>query len=281
VKIKKFNQLFEAFDDSHFIISDEDIQDICMEMTDLGYKLTIDKKYINRGKDRSITKEPLTENASPIYEVELYKQSSEENESKPTEYWNGGLYFQEHNTINIFDSIVNRFKKMFKDLKVLWHIRGDEFRIRIILNEVKTKTGFDAYEFSQRVNDWTESFASPLKCTENFGNSSSKTIEFRRYYPKEELKELLSNTTETKLNNKSDFDEVLRSFDRTFGKEVKNVKYKSISSLPDKPVEWSYYFDLVEKIDWQPERKGIFSKKPEKKEFSWYALNIKYEVVDR
>lgn len=279
MKIKKFNQLFEAFNDSHFPISDEDIQDICMEMTDLGYKLTIEKKYINRGRDRSITEEPLTENASPIYEIELYKRASENDESKPTEYWNGGLYFQEHSIITTFDSIVNRFKKMFKDYKVLWHIRGDEYRIRIILNEIKTKTGFDSYEFSQRVNDWSQSIERPVVCEENFGNSDSKNLEFRRYYEKGEFQELLDNSTETELNNKSDFNEVLRSFERTFSKEVKNEKFKSISSLEDKPVEWSYSFDEIEKIDYQPKRKGFFDKKPGKKVFTWYALSIKYKVV--
>ena len=279
MKIKKFNQLFEAFNDTHFTISDDDIQDICTEMTDLGYKLTIDKKYINRGRNRSITKEPLTENASPIYEIELYKESTEEDESKPTDYWNGGLYFQEHNTITIFDSIVNRFKKMFKDSKVLWHIRGDEYRIRIILNEIKTETGFDSYEFSQRVNNWSESIERPVVCEENFGTSDSKTLEFKRYYEKGELQELLDNTTETNLDNKSDFDDVLRSFDKTFGKEAKNSAYKSISSLPDKPVEWSYGWEPIEKINYQPKRKNLFDKKPEKKVFTWYALSIKYKVV--
>lgn len=270
MKIKKFNQLFEAFNDSHFPISDDDIEDICLEMIDIGYELYIEKKYINLGrKDRSITKEPLTNNASPIYEIDLYKKDEDE-ESKPTEYWSGGLYFQESNLITMFDSIVNRFKKMFTNSKVLWHIRSGEFRIRIILEQVETKTGFDAYDFSERVNDWTESFQRPLDCTENFGNSSSKTIEFRRYYSDEEFAELLK---QNKLDNKSDFDIVLRSFDKNFGKEASREGKNT-------PVKWSYSFEELEKFDYQPPKKGVFSKKPEKIHFTLYALEIKYEVVE-
>lgn len=92
MKIKKFDQLFEAFNDSHFTITDNDIEDICTEITDIGFKLTIKKRYINGGKGKSITDEPLTPETSPLYEIELDKESDEE---KPIEYWNGGLYFQD------------------------------------------------------------------------------------------------------------------------------------------------------------------------------------------
>lgn len=272
MKIKKFNQLFEAFNDSHFPITDNDIEDICTEMTDIGFKLIIKKRYINRGRtDKSITDEPLTSDASPLYEVELDKESDEE---KPAEYWNGGLYFQESDVLTMFDSIVNRFRKMFTDAKVLWYIQGDRFLIRICLSEIKTEVGFDAYDFSQRVNDWTYSFQRPIVCEENFGNSHHKTIQFKRYYPKEELMEILNNTKEAKLNNKSDFDEVLRSFDRNFGKEASR-------DGKSKPVKWSYSFEELEKFDYQPPKKGVFSKKPPKVVYTWYALEIKYEVLDK
>lgn len=73
MKIKKFDQLFESFNDSHFIISDEDIEDICTEMTDIGFKLTIKKRYINGGKGKSITDEPLTPEPHPYTRLNLIK----------------------------------------------------------------------------------------------------------------------------------------------------------------------------------------------------------------
>lgn len=256
MKIKKFDQLFEAFNDSHFTITDNDIEDICTEITDIGFKLTIKKRYINGGKGKSITDEPLTPETSPLYEIELDKESDEE---KPIEYWNGGLYFQESDVLTIFDSIVNRFRKMFTDAKVLWYIQGDRFLIRICLSEIKTEVGFDVYDFSKRVNDWTHSFQRPIFCEENFGNSHRKTIQFKRYYPKEELMEILNATKETKLNNKSDFDEVLRSFDRNFGKEVSR-------DGKGKPVKWSYSFEELEKFHYQPPKK-VYSQRSHQKLF--------------
>lgn len=273
MKIKKFNQLFEAFNGSHFPITDNDIEDICTEMTDIGFKLTIKKRYINRGKSgKSITEEPLTTESYPLYEIELYKP---EDESKPDEYWNGGLYYQDREVLNLFDSVVGRFQRMFKDSKVLWHIRNDEFNIRIVLNEIETEIGFDRFDFEQRVNQWSESFEWPIVCAENFGNSHSKTIQFKWYYSEEELMEILNTTKEIKLNNKSNFDEVLRSFDSTFGKEASQ-------DGKGRPVKWSYNFEELKSVNYQPSKKGgIFSKKPEKVHFTWYDLEIKYEVVDK
>lgn len=93
-------------DDNAFILTDEDIEDYCLEMTDVGFKIKISKYWIDKDGIRS--KQPISKKSIPCYQIDLEK--SEDDASSDKTRWNGSYYLEDYSILRMLVSIMKKFE---------------------------------------------------------------------------------------------------------------------------------------------------------------------------
>ena len=107
--LKKFNEDISSLSDfsKYHTISDEDISDLCLEMTDIGFVLTITRYFMQNGKR---TDEPVTNESYPVYDIVL--NNGGDTEDKEGYRYDGSYYYQDIDILTGFKSIVNKMKNL-------------------------------------------------------------------------------------------------------------------------------------------------------------------------
>lgn len=156
--MKKFSRIFESKDDliTKLGSSEEEIKDMCSELVDEGYKLTISTEYL--GLNSKIYSKPnQTLKYYPSIEIDLhrdirgekdqYGDSDTRAEFKDVRIWNGGVFYE--GNIALLKSIYEicyRFESTFTSdkAKVYFSMRSiNEVRIRITFGVEESTSAVD------------------------------------------------------------------------------------------------------------------------------------------
>lgn len=131
--------------DKYFTIPFEDIDDILLELTDMGYKVSIEKKFVNLNSNNP-TSEPLSMRSYPIYDIDIEKEYKDDDINYR---YNGSYYYEEPDILSKFSSVVNKISKIL-GAKVYATSSNNRYMIRIVLDQINIdKVGFDFYTFSE------------------------------------------------------------------------------------------------------------------------------------
>ena len=152
--LKKFNEDLIGFEDEkidfsvYHNITEEEISDLCLEMTDAGFTLDINKYFMSNGRR---TSEPITNECYPIYDITL-DRSEEKLDDIEGNRFNGSFYYQDMDTLSSFKSIVNKMIKLLPTYKVYYTVSNTRYYIRLILPKINlNKIGFDFYDFKEKL----------------------------------------------------------------------------------------------------------------------------------
>ena len=164
--MRKFSKIFESKETllSKLGSSEDEIKDMCTELTDEGYEIKISTEYI--GADGHIYYgENETSKYNPCIEVDLYRdttqaiQGSQYNEKETKEQfkdvrkWNGGVYYE--GNMSILKSVYElcyRFESTFTngEAEVFFSMRSiNEVRIRITFKLVESEGPIDFSEVNR------------------------------------------------------------------------------------------------------------------------------------
>jgi len=153
----------------YHIISDEDIMDICLEMTDIGFSVDIKRFFIN--EDGSKTKNPITNTSYPIYDITLDKKT----ESSDPTLWDGSYYYDSTSTSVLFTSVLNKMKRILPVNDARYCVANERYKIRLTLKQISIdKVGFDFPQFSKKM----ESMLNDIK--EDYNAFGIELVDFRK-----------------------------------------------------------------------------------------------------
>lgn len=271
MRIKRFSQIFESVDP--FIIDMDTIKELCLEMTEEGYVLDIDKQYLNYGSPNTVTKRPSGEDSSPLYDIEL--EIPQDNLKGDGEHWNGGVYFDNDSMISNFHAIVTRFKRLYPDYKILYAIRNSEYTIRIILPRIKTERDFNWLELEESVKSYINQLKQygvdgcNIDTSSYWINGNSRiSIGLKQEISRLESYRIMQNSDQAELSNEGLWRTVEDEMRDEFSEYVKNGWVTMVFSN-----------DLQGDFTYEPLKKGIFGKKPPVKKYHVYYLNI--DIVNK
>lgn len=265
IHIRKFN---ESIREDVFKLTNEDIEDICLEMIDSGFTIRISKIWMNNGVR---SKEPLKSKSIPVYEIELDKP--EEKCSVDKNRWNGSLYLDEPPTLKMFMSILRRFESYGKPY---YFIRNCQYFISLYLDEVETETGFDFNIFNQEMSHWFDTLrynyghlgSDPLKnlfylydkfsYSEGFSSGEQCVYGITTKIDKTEIRSILDESNQD-MNNKELYNDFINLFNKKISKYSKYINV-------------TIGYELVNTYKYT-KKTGIFSKKELR--YSLYAIVFK------
>ncbi len=265
IRIKRFNES-SNFND-YFKISDEDILDISLEMTDMGFEIKISNKFVN--SDGSITNEPVTETATPICNVQF---SREYPETDAHTRYDGSYYYNDIDVIKTFTSTLNKMKML--DIKdSYYNISNDRYTIRLIFDDISLsseKIGFDLYQFNEKISGLLRSIeissAYPIKCISH--SHGGKSISFELFtngiYSKDIRDKMWLENDE--FDNKDQYKNIIKLIEEFLGNHSKFIRYR-YEFEPDHDVPYSEFF-----------KKGLFKKI--KKTYNRYSLYFIIKVKE-
>ncbi len=205
--MKKFSKIFENRDELLLKLgaSEEEVRDICSELIDEGYKLSMSSMYI--GLNGHIYKDPNeTSKYYPSIEIDLYRDLISDKDTgehfekyNDVRNWNGGVYFE--GNINILKTIYEicyRFESTFKSDKaeVFFSIRSiNEINVRITFDIEYSISPIDfeevkKYIIKNNIDDLTSGLDYRIKDRNWSGNKMSTTIKLctsdsGKYYPED------------------------------------------------------------------------------------------------
>lgn len=142
--LRKFNESKQV---SPFTLSNEDIEDYAIGLTDLGFSIKITQKWINDGKRSD---EPISNKSTPYYNIVFNKDDDDSTKNR----WNGSYYLDSPEILPIFSSIMYRLKSHGTPY---YYIENLTYTIDLFLNEVDTKIGFDWIVFTADITKWFDS----------------------------------------------------------------------------------------------------------------------------
>jgi hypothetical protein len=227
--IKRFNESVNY--NEYFTVSDDDIEDVCLEMIDSGFKFRIDKRWLSGGVK---SKEPIKSKSIPIYEIDLWKE--EENCSSDNNRWNGSYYLDEYSTLRIFTSVLNRLGSYGK---CYYYISNNNYHIMLYLEEVHIETGFDWDIFEKEFTYWTSTIDTnyaekeeddlfylhdKFSRTEAFGGSSLFTYEFKTRLVKQQIAHDILEADKD-MDNKEMYSELINLIKNKLSKYSKYVDF--------------------------------------------------------
>ena len=151
--LKKFN---ESVDDNAFILTDEDIEDYCLEMTDVGFKIKISKYWIDKDGIRS--KQPISKKSIPCYQIDLEK--SEDDASSDKTRWNGSYYLEDYSILRMLVSIMKKFEP--HGSVYYYPVSSRRYNIILQLSEIDTEIGFDWGVCSDEITNYISGLISSM-----------------------------------------------------------------------------------------------------------------------
>lgn len=251
----------EAIDfTKYFKISEESIEDRCVEMIDKGFKMTIRRGFIDDVGNR--TDQPTRSSGTtdgtisfyPIYDVTFNKKLIEDHEERPHGHegdegyrYDGGLYHDNISVLDAFQTVLHRLKGL-PVLNVVYYISNTIYAIRIVGRKKaikKEEAGFDMREFIDSINKYSETLGHNLNFqSDGYSNGDKCSIAFKAYnyggYTRNEVDDMMDNTDPTNFDNRNKLD-VLR-----------------------KPIEdfikpYQKFLDVTIDYDWSPD--DVYTKK--------------------
>ena len=152
--MRKFSQILESKEEllSRINVDDDSIEEIFIDMVDLGYSYMIDQVYISISTGYPHRRTRDVKDYYPGIEIDLNRniddKSISDGGSGDVRNWNGGVYFE--SKLEIIDSIYNsihRIKSMLNGkASVYYSIRGvNDIEIRIIFDREQSDS-FINYE---------------------------------------------------------------------------------------------------------------------------------------
>lgn len=213
-------------------ISNEDIEDLSLEMTDMNFWIDINKFFIGSGGSY---KEPTTHESWPIYDIN-FKRKDSENERNALR-WDGGIYYEDSEILKSFLSVLNKMNKMLPVEEALYgNIRSDNYTIRLILPKIKVEEiGFDFRKFAEKFSDFCHSNQNWGRYeNEGFGynsdGASGEIITDGVYDTREIIIEKLKDVD--RLNNKDQYDTIKKDIKEYLDKYSKYLSYEFEFSEP-------------------------------------------------
>ena len=300
--MRKFSQLNESKSNSLLAklgTSEDEIKDICSELSDEGYKIDIDVVYI--GLDGRIYRsDKETSEFYPCIEIELYRETDKKDggevkdEFNDVRNWNGGVYYEGNiGILKMIYEICHRFESTFtsKETQVYFSLRSiNEIRVRITFDKAKSILPID---FS-RVQDYISNnfqINDLYEITDMWSHGDGKTK-----YGEISLKEgtslqkyVWSNIEKGIFDNREDLEKAYKTyFDNIFQKASEYSSDKIQVTIhpthrgPGNNIRYNG-MDLINisaqfEEKWSDElvvAKGIFRNRKEK--FTIYSLNLKIE----
>lgn len=274
MRIKRFNESVDY--SSYHPISDEDINDVALEMTDSKFSLEIERYFLN--SDGTKTKQPVSHKCIPIYDLFFEKRQTED--YSQSYRWNGSYYYENIDTLRIFISTLNKMKLLpIEDFG--YYISNERYNIRLFLSKLDLspeKVGFDMNQFNNRFYKMLEKISNESKRMFDFDEPSPFII--RDYWSQGEGdNSSFTVYTDGKYfyrNNKIEQWRKSESFDN---KDQYDDYIKEINNYLDKYEKFISYEQKFEAID--PEIKmfrGGFLKKNFSKTYNRYNLVYKIKL---
>ena len=266
--IKRFNESIgggaKKIDySSYFTLTQEDLEDICLEMVDSGFEFSLRKRWISDGVR---SKKPLKSKSIPIYDI--YLKKGDDACSFDKNRWDGSYYLDEQSTLRMFTSILNRLESYGR---VYYYISNTNYNICLYLDEVATEVGFDWYIFESGFSHWVSTIDTNYSnkseddlfylhdrfdLTEAFGGSSGFTYEFKTKLVKQQIsKEILE--ADKDIDNREMYSELIELIKNKLSKYSKYIDFNIKFEDPKE-----YTFD----------KKRIFKSK--KLIYTFYTLNV-------
>ena len=159
--MRKFSQILESKEDllSRINADEDSIEEIFIDMVDLGYSYMIDPVYISTSTGYPHRRTRDVKDYYPGIEIDLNRnidgKSISDGGSDDVRNWNGGIYFESE--LEIIDSIYNsihRIKSMLNGkASVYYSLRSvNEIEIRIIFDKEQSDSLID-YERLEEILD--------------------------------------------------------------------------------------------------------------------------------
>lgn len=227
-KLKKILTLDESINyNKYHTISDEDIMDICLEMTDIQFESDIKKYFIN--EDGSKTKEPLTKISYPIYDIEFEISR----ESSDSTRWNGSYFYEDINVISSFHSVLNKMKKILPVEDALYYISNMKYNIRLILSPINLsvdEVGFDFNRFINKLDGLLSSMERNnhlIEIVDQYGNNNSFNFEIFTdgIYKSDDYKDEIWKNNDV-FDNTDQYQEIVDRIEKFLLKFNKHIKYE-------------------------------------------------------
>lgn len=245
--IKRFNESIDY--NSYHTISNDDIEDISLEMTDAGFSIDIYRYFLNVKKSQrylyghvnSKSNEPISDECIPIYEIIFTKEEDKRHQDIGTnaKRFDGGLYYDDMNILKIFMSTLNKMKLLNVD-DFGYCIQGERYTIRLFLKKLNLspeKVGFDMKQFSNKFHFLLEKMTT--KKSDEFDMKTPFII--RDYFVGEEAILLIAFTNgkyhswsnklsewkkSESFDNKSEYDDYIKEIDEYLDKYKKFISYE-------------------------------------------------------
>jgi hypothetical protein len=147
MKIRKFN---ESTDFSiYHPITDEEILDLSLEMTDMEFGIHITRKFAD---NNDVTYEPISKKCYPIYQIDFQKDYID---TDLTYLYDGSYYYQELDILKSFISVLSKMKKILPVEDAVYTTSNTRLSIRLILKEVNIKElGFEFRIFNDKLKQF-------------------------------------------------------------------------------------------------------------------------------
>ncbi len=273
MRIKRFNE--SADYSSYHPISDEDINDIALEMTDAGFSIEIERYFLN--SDCTRTKQPLSDKCIPIYDLCFEKQK--EGDYSQSYRWNGSYYYENIDVLKMFTSTLNKMKLLpIEDSG--YYISNDRYNIRLFLKKLDLspdQVGFDIDRFGDKFYEMLERISRESKREPvDFQTSTLFIIEHWKQYGESVEVVLYTDGKYHYWDNKIDEWTNAESFDN---KSQYDIYIKKIDDYLDKYKKFISYEHDFEEINPEVKRfKGKFLKKNFSKTYNRYELTYKIKL---
>jgi hypothetical protein len=235
--------------DSFFTLKDEEIEDLAVNFTDDGWKISIRKSWISEG---TRTDQPTSVKSVPRYTITLTKPDRLCINSP--ERWDGSYYLDTKGTLRQFATFVSRLESYGS---TYYHITNTRYVCEVHLPEVDTEIGFDWGQFQKellKIVDKYESLWVDFDKTEHTSSHNHITLEFKKLH---DLVEIQKNITEDS-NNKNEYLELKSDMEECL---------KQYSDYVD------YRISFVDSRWWKIKKKVGFMKVKEY-EFTFYNIRI-------
>jgi len=227
-KLKKILTLDESINyNKYHTISDEDIMDICLEMTDIQFESDIKKYFIN--EDGSKTKEPLTKISYPIYDIEFEMSRGSSDSTR----WNGSYFYEDINVISSFHSVLNKMKKILPVEDAFYYISNMRYNIRLILSPINLpddEIGFDFNRFINKLDGLLSSMKRKnhlIEIVDQYGNNNSFNFEIFTdgIYKSDDYKDEIWKNNDV-FDNTDQYQEIVDRIEKFLLKFNKHIKYE-------------------------------------------------------
>lgn len=252
MRLKRFNE--SSTFDKYFTIPLEEIEDVAIPLTDIGWTSTIRTGWISAGPQKR-TQEPTSKKATPYYVITL--QKGDDACSGDIRRWDGSYYLDTKDTLRAFTTFLSRLEKYGS---IYYHISNRRYTCEIHLPEIEVEIGFDWSTFENDLNKIIRKIEKKgyFLETHTSGYNTSIDLEFKIPYRNDDITKISSEITQDSDNKEG----------------LSKVKSEIESFLKPYSKEISYSVRFTEEHSMEITKKTGFMKK-EKYKYTFYTIFFK------